>query len=63
LDKIKQENNRDKKMEAFVKGIKSYKEVGLNFKKNLFDHIKENDIDINVKDVFVKAFKEIGDKE
>lgn len=62
MDKIEQDKNRDKEMSAFVEGIKSYRNVGLDFKENLFNHIKINKIDGDVKTIFKEAFEEIGKK-
>jgi hypothetical protein len=60
LSKIKEEKENDKKIEEFIAGIKESKNVGLNYKSNLFKHIKENNIGSEVKDIFKKAFEEIG---
>lgn len=62
IDKIEREENRDKEMEAFVKGIKNSKKIGLNFKENIFSYIRENEIEKGVKNVFEEAFTSIGRK-
>jgi len=62
IDKITRDKDRDEEMEAFVEGIKNYRDVGLNFKENLFSYIKKNKVDDDIKDIFKDAFEEIGRK-
>ena len=61
LDKIKREKERDVEIEKFVDGIKTYRKMGLDFKQNIFTHLKDNEVSNSVKSVFEKAFIRIGD--
>lgn len=63
LNKIESEKNRDTDIEKFVSGIKNYRNMGLDFKKNIDDYISTKDIPRSVKLVFEKAFTKIGEEK
>jgi hypothetical protein len=61
--KIKQEENRDEEIDAFVEGIKNYKDMGLNFKNNIINYIRKNEVNSDILNVFRDFFKSVDGKD